>query len=74
MWLSGARVTVAGVEDGRPGLWSGMLNREGVPTAWSQIRVPPVSVPDLLRVVGTSNGDAALIVLIGKESSEVWRS
>ena len=73
-WSSATRMYVAGVAGGRPALWSASLDRHGLPRSWTRLHAPGFAFPDLQRVVGSSSADSTVIVLIGRNSSEVFWS
>ena len=73
-WSSGTRLFVAGVTNARPVLWSAAIDSAGVPSGWTRLQGPPGRLPDLQRVAGSAGNAATVIVLVGKTSSEVWRS
>jgi hypothetical protein len=70
-WSSAMRLYVAGVAGGRPALWSAALDHHGVPRGWTRLRSPGGAFPDLQRVAGSSSSNSTVVVLIGKNSSEV---
>jgi hypothetical protein len=63
------RVVVAGLESGRPVIWTATLGSTGV-GHWLQVRAPPATG---LQSVALSTGPHGTIVsLIGRDSTRVW--